>query len=149
MEPRYFKNQNCVGETKKLFSLLFMNEGPVLFLAESSTVQVKRLLFYFFCCINLCCVIITQNIAALNLAKSLDRVNLSPARRQSGSCPVLARRLSGAKTDCRWNGDVLGGKMFNPSRARFSVFSDYKMAARWLTILYCLKEKSFYRRRRC
>ena len=52
--------------------------------------------------------------------------------------------------DCRWNGDVLGGKMFNPSRARFSVFSDYKMAVEWLTIiLYCLKKKRYYRRRRC
>ena len=49
-------------------------------------------------------------------------MNPSPECRQSGSCAVLARRLTGAKTDCPWNGDVLGGKMFNPSRARFSVF---------------------------
>ena len=38
--------------------------------------------------------------------------------------------------------------MFNPSRARFTVFSDYKMAAEWLTILYCLKKKRYYRRQR-
>ena len=38
--------------------------------------------------------------------------------------------------------------MFNPSRACFSVFSDYNMAAEWLTILYCLKKKRCYRRRR-
>ena len=75
-------------------------------------------------------------------------LNSSPARRQSGTCAVLARRLSGAKTDRRWNGDVLGGKMFNPPRARFNVFPDYKMAAEWLTILYCLKKKRYYKRRR-
>ena len=84
----------------------------------------------------------------LESCQSESVAGTSPARRQSGSCPILARRLSGAKTDCRSNGDVVGGKMFNPSRTCFSVFSDYKMAAGWLTLLHCLKKKRFYRRAR-
>ena len=38
--------------------------------------------------------------------------------------------------------------MFNPCRAHFSFFSEYKMAAEWLIILYCLKKKRYYRRQR-
>ena len=94
------------------------------------------------------CYRIADYTAMLERRQSESVAGTSPARRQSGSCPVLARRLSGAKTDYRRNGDVLGGKMFNPSRACFSVFSDYKMATGWLTILYCLKKKRYHRRRR-
>ena len=40
------------------------------------------------------------------------------------------------------------GLLLERRRARFSVFSDYKTTAERLKILYCLKKKSYYRRRR-
>ena len=74
-------------------------------------------------------------------------MNPSLARHRHVDNPAAAQSWPVAfpvqKMDCGWNGDVLGGKMFSPSRARYSgfFFSDYRMAADCLTIFYCLKKK--------
>ena len=88
------------------------------------------------------------------LIKSLHRVNPSPARHRHVDNPAAAQswpvafpvpKRTVSETATCWVAKCL----IRAVSVLVFFFSDYKMAAEWLTILYCLKKKRYYRRRRC